>query len=641
MNRATLALLNKELAQHGALLIALAGFALIATWAQIVLAERLGSLTSYLSVASLFAMPILVLIAIVLGQQLVVREYTARAQRFVEALPVARGHHEWVKWSLGYVTLLAISLGVWLYTVSLAAQHEPLTGWFLLLMALRLTVYVFVVWSCVFTLSFLGRLRLGLAALATLILVALDAYTPFELDRFGPFRLMDSQRFASERLDLPFVALLESLVIGVAALALARYFMRLREGSFVERLSVPMSARDKSFVLVLAVVGIGAATLFGGEDDDFAFDLGEANVVVAGRVAVAHIEPRWADEAAELVQHLDERMSQLDRIAPVPEHFRLGVTFSPLVEPMDYDVEHSSPTFGVLVTADISRSDDRDFFGAFVFHEVLDTLMLGRTTSMEPLHVLHDGFSLYWAVHGAQPPPRLDANANPDPLLVRALYGARVVGITPARIGEWDRTMEALGDASALAFTYSGWRSLVDEVGHERAMDLARQIYHEDYHGDARDWWTDTWHPIEDRFEAATGITWKQHIEAWGRRIEHLASQPAWSAALAQMPVADFSLSAAPGEFGADIILDSRLRIGIDGETRCRLLHTRIAWFDTPLSPRGMREVIIHVPPGARSVSHVLTGIYGSGTRMAGALECTPPGEVVPVRLGMRRLIVP
>ena len=74
MNSATRALLGKELSQHAPLLLSLGAFALLSTFMLVALLSRTGGLTSYLSVASLFAMPTLVLIAAVLGQQLIVRE---------------------------------------------------------------------------------------------------------------------------------------------------------------------------------------------------------------------------------------------------------------------------------------------------------------------------------------------------------------------------------------------------------------------------------------------------------------------------------------------------------------------------------------------------------------------------------------
>lgn len=640
MSSPTRALLTKELSQHTPLLLTLGVFALLSTFMLVLILSNTGGITTYLSIASLFAMPTLVLIAAVLGQQLVVKEYASRSQRFVEALPVARGHHEWVKWGLGFVVLLAIASGVWIYSASLAAAHESISGRFMGLMALRLVVYVFVLWSFVFTLSFLGRLRLVLAALTALALYALDTYTPFELDRFGPFELMDSDRFPSERNTVPLGAIAESLIIGGVALALARYFMRLQEGSFLERLSVPMSARDKSFVLVLAVVALGAITLFGAEENDFPVDLAGPAVATEGRAEVSYVEPRWRPHAEDVAAYLGSRTRELEAIVSMPDEFKVGVSFAPLVEPMEYNVDQASPQYGVLVAADITRTDDRDYFGAFVYHEVLDTLMKGRTTSMEPLHVLHDGFALYWAAHGAEPPPQM-GSVGTEPLLVRALYGARAVGVDPFSMGTWDRTMEALGDGTALALAYSGWRSLVDEVGHDAAMDLARAVYGQAYHGDARDWLHDSWNPMEDKLKSATGITWNQHVERWRESLQTLENRRAWRQLVDALPVGELLLRVEPGEVGSDVVLSAALAQPITEGTECRLLHTLIQWYDTPLSPRGMREAAVNVRAGDTTLAHLLSGLYGSGNRVAGALECTPPGFVVPVRLGMTRITIP
>ena len=88
MSSPTRALLTKELSQHTPLLLTLGVFALLSTFMLVLILSNTGGITTYLSIASLFAMPTLVLIAAVLGQQLVVSRARGRRQRQrLRALP--------------------------------------------------------------------------------------------------------------------------------------------------------------------------------------------------------------------------------------------------------------------------------------------------------------------------------------------------------------------------------------------------------------------------------------------------------------------------------------------------------------------------------------------------------------------------
>lgn len=649
MNPAIVTLLNKEISQHRVLFLWLGAFALVTTLLLVFAMERLGAITSYLSIASLFTEPVLVVIAVILGQQLIVKEYYGRSQRFIEALPVARGQMEWVKFGVGYAVLLAIALAVWAWCVSLASQHEHVSGSFAALMATRICVYVFALWCIVYTFSFLGRLRIGFAGASLLAVYMLDAYTPLEVGRFGPLALMDPDLFASERDTLPARAILETLVIAGAALGLARLLLRLREGSLVETLSVAMSMRDKSFVLVLAVVAIGSASLLGDETADLPFSVGQQNVITRGIVEVAHLEAAYATDAVRHADALALHADQLTTVVTLPDEFRIGVTFAPQVLPMQYDRVRSSPRYGVLTSTDVSRHADQLFFAAFVFHEVFDELMHGRTTSIETLHVFHDGFALYWAAHGASPPPALTtpvpgplvSEMTPETLLVYASYAARQIKLDPTRIGEWDRTMEELGDGLSLSLNYSLWRVLAEEVGHDTLMAFARSLYARQYHRDARDWYLDWRNPATDQFETTTGIAWPDFVGRWARQLETLATRPGHQHALANIPDGTMTVVPVSDGLGVSLNLTADLDPGLVPNSTCQMLHTGLPAYETTVSARGLRGVDIKQGSDNSRLTHSIFGAYGSGDRVAVSLECMTPNFPVPLRLGFVRIEIP
>ena len=169
MTAPVFALIGKEVDQFRVLLLWLAIFSFFTCWIFKNLMSYGGSVVSYLSLTSLFASPVLVIIAFLMGQALIVREYYGHTQRFVEALPIKRGYLAMVKFVVGFAALLLLAVGAWLYSISLARAHEPVSGHFAGLMFLRLIVYVFALWSLVFTFSLLGRLRIPLLAAAALV----------------------------------------------------------------------------------------------------------------------------------------------------------------------------------------------------------------------------------------------------------------------------------------------------------------------------------------------------------------------------------------------------------------------------------------------------------------------------------------
>jgi hypothetical protein len=141
------ALLVKELRQHGGA-VGLGTLLLGLAWAvaQLSFSQEARTVT-VLQVVSGFAMFPLAAAALWLGHRLVVTEYYARTQRFVEALPIRRGLMALAKAAFGLVVLeswalLALAAGSWT-----ASHTEPIGLRFLGIMAARLGVFVFALWG--------------------------------------------------------------------------------------------------------------------------------------------------------------------------------------------------------------------------------------------------------------------------------------------------------------------------------------------------------------------------------------------------------------------------------------------------------------------------------------------------------------
>jgi hypothetical protein len=137
------ALLGKEIDQFRSVFLWLVAFSFFTSWMFKNLMSYSGSVVSYLTLTSVFATAVLVIIAFLIGQKLIIQEYYGQTQRFVEALPIKRGYMSVVKFVVGFASLLVLAVGVWLYSILLARSHEPVSGQFAWFMFLRLTVYVF------------------------------------------------------------------------------------------------------------------------------------------------------------------------------------------------------------------------------------------------------------------------------------------------------------------------------------------------------------------------------------------------------------------------------------------------------------------------------------------------------------------
>ncbi|MEO0998310.1 MAG: hypothetical protein AAFX58_12410, partial [Pseudomonadota bacterium] len=284
------ALARKEWQQQRAALLWLGAFTLGMTWVLRLMTDVSGGTLSYLVITSFYCMPVLALIALLLGQRMIAAEYYGRTQRFLEALPMPRGLLQWVKFVLGYAALLLLTGGAWLYSISVANDYEFIRWQFIGLMALRLLAYVFVLWCVVFTLSLLGRLRLPLIAAAAFAVLVLDNYTAFELNRAGPLALIDQQLFALERDIVPTRDLVVTVVIGLGFLAVGFWLSLKHDGSLVESLATPLTGRAKGFLVALVIATVGLFAYFGPEPEPTPYAINDPLVLSENRVRVSYVD---------------------------------------------------------------------------------------------------------------------------------------------------------------------------------------------------------------------------------------------------------------------------------------------------------------------------------------------------------------
>ena len=457
------ALTRKELQQHKGTFIGLLCFSWVVTWLLFRITNAGGRVLSYLTITSVFAVSALVVIAFVIGQRLISVEYYGQTQRFIEALPIRRWHVQWVKYCVGLFSLFLLIASVWFACLNAAQRTETITPLFMGLMALRLTGFVFALWSTVFTLSLLGRLRVPLIASVALAFILINSFTQFEFGRYGPLALVDQQLFAFERTALPFTNLIETLIGGSLMLGLGMWLANKRDGSLVETLATPLDTRAKGFLIALSITTLGIYSYFGPEPEAAPFKFSDIYVVSDGPVEIAYLDPQFEAEANELLSYLAGRAQALQSIVPAnSEDFLVRVSLAPVADATEYTTELMNPQEGIVVGANFDSGEgwDNPLFGAYVIHQWLSAKTNARLM-LEPHHWLLDGFSRWWA---AEPEQSSLANRRVDPVMLEALHVTRDRPISPRMLRQWDTSAEQMGETMAMSVAYSGWVILQEQL---------------------------------------------------------------------------------------------------------------------------------------------------------------------------------
>jgi len=164
------------------------------------------------------------LIALIVGNRLIVNEYLSGTRLFVEALPVGIVVPLLLKYLLGFVYIALIATAMVLLAAQQAGIADDVNLHYVLLILSKTWVMVTLYWSVVFCFSLCGYLRIALY-LVTAALIGILAYFPgLDSSAFAPMALMDDQLFVYERDIIPWtemgLTLLLSLVFTVAGFVL-------------------------------------------------------------------------------------------------------------------------------------------------------------------------------------------------------------------------------------------------------------------------------------------------------------------------------------------------------------------------------------------------------------------------------------
>ncbi len=515
-------LIKKELRQHWPALTALLiinllvlGCALIVGWRN----PMLGSKFQLLQAEEGF----LAITCLILGNRLVVAEYQARTQLFLEALPIPRWKMFLTKYLTGLVTLMLIGVGTFAAIALSAAATEGLTLVFLGLVATRYLLFAWLCYGFFFLTGFLGKFRWGVYGLILLGIFTIKTFTDIELSRTGPMKLVTGD-FAFERSHWPTGDLQITAALIAATFIISWLLATVREGSIAGKLGERISYRDKMTFIVVLVGLFFTISLAGEKRKKEPYDTTNASIASHAAITVK-ITPQ--SDAAQLVaERLAEDLGALAEFLDIDRLPSVFVSERSDLDPDIFESGHLGGAEGVALRTNFTDPEWRyvDFLEKVV-GDVVDGHSNGRVYE-EPGFWVLDGFCLYWAHHRAGENPSadpLDLEGERSNLWLRALYGtqdyAQPITVRD-HLRRWFVWQNRVGHHITAGIAWSGLVSLRAEVGEERFRNFLRASLGRDTPVNILTTARDLIVPPDRRFKNTTGLSLDEFLGSWNGKLD-------------------------------------------------------------------------------------------------------------------------
>ena len=457
----SLALLRKELHEHGVVLVAMLILGAIALYGLLLQGDEQGG--RFIALTR-FTMLFGVLLALVVANRLLVREYAGRTQLFLETLPIARARVFATKWLTGCALLLLIACGAWLASLQWIRRTEVLswsdaTGPLLAVLAFSLAI-----WSFAAMAAMLGRYRyVAWIALAVTMLGA-NVIAGTTLMDFPLLRLLGSHVAMARALPdlLAFVqagAVVVLCTSGAVALALSG------SGAMASALSQRMTARERVFVIVALLAALTLLSTLQPKPVRPPFEIASGERV-QGKYADVGVLPT-ADVSAADAQALAATLAQ--DVDSLIEALHLDARASVFILPQQ-GLDRSAMQRAALggedgIVLKVAPNAPRDAVRALTLHSLLGDATLGRGLK-EDRHVLLDGLAAYWALRN-------------DPA-AREVWWLRAAAHEPAldaaALTQWSVTSERVGECLSQAIAFDVFAALVEHSGLQSSLALMQRL---------------------------------------------------------------------------------------------------------------------------------------------------------------------
>lgn len=471
------ALLYKELREHRWVLLAML---LLLALGQAVTLRSAGLYGSPMAVYQKIVATIAPLMALVLANRLVVREYMGRTQLFLETLPVSRPQVLAMKWLLGAAVLLLAMAACFGATLLIAHGKVMLTPHYIVLVAIRSASFVFLSYALAFAVGLTGRYRYAIWSLLLVCMVVANAVGQSDIANWPPFYLV-RESMVYERLTLPLSAVLITFAIAAALVAATFALALSAEGSLVVALSRRMSSREKSAVTISFLALIMVFTVIDARKPKPPFELARAVRSASGpAVAVGIAGP--AAQAQQLANALSSDLARMQAFLALRSPPVLTVLPDDALDGDAFQRAALPDADGVVVRAAFSNSTfDWDGFRAYALASWVRWHTRGRAADEERRWLL-DG-AAQWLI-------ARDLPQQQEKLALRAAFAARLLQTRPGGTGravrQWLSVREELGTCLSDALAWQMVSSLAQQMGESRFQALSRSVLAERPPGDAR-----------------------------------------------------------------------------------------------------------------------------------------------------------
>jgi len=630
-------LLFKDLREHALAMLALAvGFVLVVSVA--IMQQRMGEFRmSGFEVVRFSIITIVPLIAFIVGNRLIVREYVGGTRKFVEALPTRDFTPLLVKYLLGLFYLITLCALVVFLAAASAGIAEDVDQQYVLLLLAKTFAIGTLIWSVVFFVSFTGRIRLIIYVIMGVALMYFINQPSFDTSRFAPLELIDRQLFVFERDIYPSQDLAETLLIACLFMLAGFALALINEGSIAEQLGKPVSGRDMAAFALLALGCLVVFATLQKRWDTELYELSGLHVLRSENpiLAISYIDEEHRVQAEKIITSLTSILTNFKTDIGLDRLPQVQIALNTELERTEVTVELLD---GVLLGANFVDYDHFEYsqLNAFAMHHVLLSLTNERW-DFETRHWLLDGFARWWTEGGTQAP----SSANNDELYALALLAKRRLSVYDNPLQLWQTLTDQLGIEATDALSYTAMLYLAQVKGDATVIALAADYINEDVGSSSIESVQRLLESDSDRFKRITGIEWHSFTAQWLEWLTEFESIPTVASLVASVPRLRGEIAAVVDDQGVHRLEGRYFELdgyvpGVAGQ--CVLRHQLTSPYEIETwiqnRERDRQDCI------SREIAHSVESVYAPGDRVFGLLEFETERFHRPIPLWVGRIHV-
>ena len=556
-----LSVLLKDCREHSLALFSL-GIGLIAVVLLSLTQQRAAEFTmSSFEVVRFALITVVPLIALIVGNRLIVREYLGGTRGFMESLPIRPVTPLVVKFFTGWLYLLTMGVALVCIAALLADVAEFINQRYLTLLLVKTSAIITLYWSIVFFASFTGKLRLLIYLIIGLALLVLFDLPGFDETRLAPVALIDHQLFIFEREMVPWTDLLETLALSLVFVIAAFTLALINEGSVAEQLGKPLNRRSLAAIGILSIGILGVYQNLQEKWDNSGTEFSGDTVLrnELPPVEISYLSQAHLPQAQIIEENLKRIIDKLQADTGMSTTPRVQIALNTNIERTEiYPVYND----GVLVTANFSDYNDYEhsMLNSIAMHHLLLMLTNGRW-DYETRHWLLDGLARWWAEGGEKSPDSLN-NAEH---FTRALLALRRLSPNSNPLLSWETATDLYGFEAVEALSYTALLYLAERTSVDTIVQLTTSYINEKPGASSAEWVNRMLNRDPERFERITGIDFEQFTNDWLDWLGPHQHDPLVSELLALVPA-------------------------IDGHVESVIDDKGVAWLEASYKPQQLRQ---------------------------------------------------